>query len=231
MNIVCIRRLSSPEVYLWVGFACLACLSMSGCFTGEYERRMQETIKELETGSKKAGAVFATASGIVDAAGTSTGISLRLPVFVDANAKSLVAGQPNAQPPFFDMPGFAYSYEIPFESESAYVHVAAVKAGEKPADQLAQEVQAAVSKTFSGAAWQDVTLETFSGGSMSVKRLRAVGPQTFGGSKADGQFDLYLLSSSSHHVLIGWRASAAADQAHGVFEKAAISMGTVEGAS
>lgn len=195
-----------------------------GCFTGEYGRRMDQTISTLAAQGAKAAAVWGDPTSVSD-----SGISLRLPVFVDDKSAYLEPTSPNAQPPFYNLPGFSNSYEIPFDGVPAYVYLAAVKADEKPTDALAQEVQAGVGRTFSSAVWQDVTLETFSGGSMAVKKLSAIGPQVFGGEKADGQFDLYMVSSGSHNVLIGWRAAAATAVAHEFFEKAAISMGTVAG--
>jgi hypothetical protein len=208
----------------------LLSLAMAGCFGGEYSDRMQKTIGTLEAHGEKAGAVFPTATEVLDASGSGTGISLRLPVFVDSSAKSLVAGAENAQPPFADLPGFAYSYEIPFDPDPAYVYFAAVKSDEKPADALAQEVQAAVAKAFSNAAWQDVTVEDFStDATKTLKRLSVTGAQAFGGQRSDGQFDLYLISSGTHSVLIGWRASTAAASAQEFFDKVSIAMGTVTG--
>lgn len=210
----------------------LVAVAMSGCFSGEYTRRMKETMENLERETQRGQAVFGQASEVVDAAGTSTGISLRLPVFVDDTAKPLEAGAPHAQPPFVDLPGFAYSYEIPFDETPAYVYMAAVKAGDvESADELAREVQTEVGQMFSGAAWEEVTLESFSGGTRQFKRLRVIGPQEFGTTKTEGQCDLYLVSSSNYHVLIGWRAALETDQAHRFFEKVRIAMGTVEGAS
>ncbi|MFO7902828.1 MAG: hypothetical protein ACQESR_19820 [Planctomycetota bacterium] len=205
---------------------------MSGCFSGEYTRRMKETMEHVEEKTRRAQAVFGQASEVVDASGTSTGISLRMPVFVDDNAKSLVAGEPNAQPPFVDLPGFAYAYEIPLDETPAYVYLAAVEAADvETADELARDVQTTVGQTFSDAAWEEAAVEGFSGGTKQFKRLRVVGPQEFGTTKTEGQFDLYLVSASNYHVLIGWRASLETDQAHGFFEKVAIAMGTVQGAS
>lgn len=203
----------------------------NGCFSGEYTRRMKDTMENLQRETHRAQAVFAQSSEIVDASGSATGITLRMPVFVDDTAKSLVAGDPNAQPPMLGLPGFAYSYEMPFEGEPGYVYLAAVEADEKSADELAQEVQTAVGRSFSGAAWEEATVEGFSGGTKQFKRLRMVGPQEFGTTKTEGQFDLYLVSSSNYHVFIGWRASLETDQAHGFFEKVTIAMGTVQGAS
>ncbi len=220
MSSACKRRCFWRRTFPLAG---LACLVLSGCFSGEYGSRMEQTISKLTSQEEKAGAVFDTATDIVD------GISLRLPVFVDDKASYLGAGSPNAQPPFFALPGFAHSYEIPVDGGPAYVYLAAVKSEGKPADTVAQEVQAAVEKTFSGAAWQDVSLENLSGNALSAKRLSVVGKQVFGAEKLDGQFDLYLVSSADYSVLIGWRASSIAAGALGFFEKATISVGTVGG--
>ncbi len=208
-----------------------ACVASGGCFGGEYKRRMEQTISSLKSQGERAGAVFAQASAVYTATGETTGISLRLPVFVDDKAKSLKGADTNAQPPFADLPGYAYTYEIPFNEESAYVYFAALKVDEKPAETLEQEVQAAIGNAFSGAAWQDVTVERFKGGPLKIRRLSGVGNQKFGSQVSDGRFDLYLVSSSTHHVLIGWRASSVVGSSQGFFEKASISMGTVEGNS
>ncbi len=228
MNSARICRLSRGWAYWWGG---LACLVVSGCFSGEYGRRMDQTVNKLKIQGEKAAAVFEASSPVNDANDAATGISLRLPVFVDstAKAKTMQGDSENAQPPFCDLPGFAYAYEIPSDGGPAYIYFAAVKVDENPTETLMQEVKAAVGKTFTGAEWQDVSLETFSGGTTTVKRLNATGTQRFGTQKADGQFDLYLVSSANYSVLIGWRASLATAGTMGFFEKAAISMGTVQG--
>jgi hypothetical protein len=208
-----------------VPFASLVILVVAGCFTGEYNRRMTATLQQLQVQSEKAGAVFPSPSAMLDASGAQTGIRLRLPIFVDATAKPMQAGDPNAQPPFCQLPGFAYSYEMPLATP-AYFYVAAVSGASKSRDELMQEVEASIAKTFSGAAWQDVSVERFEGGTITLSRIRAVGPQKFGTGSADGQFDLYLASSQNHHVLIGWRASS---DTQGFFDKVAISMGTIQG--
>lgn len=210
---------------------CSVCLAVSGCFSGEYTRRMEETINDLQRDTEKARAVFGQPSKIVDAAGTATGVSLRMPVFVDDTAKPLVADAPHAQPPFVELPGFAYAYEVPMDGPPAYVYFAAVKPDEKSAEELAQQVQGAIRNTFSGASWEQVNVETFAGDTQSLRRLRVKGPQQFGTTKTEGQFDLYLVSSSEYHVLIGWRASMEAARNQGIFDKVAIAMGSIQGAN
>ena len=219
-------RWHRPICLLLVSTVCVAC---GGCFGGEYHRRMEQTLKSLKKQGEKADAVFAQSSVVYTATGETTSISLRFPVFVDDKAKSLKSGDTNAQPPFADIPGYAYAYEVSFGDDPAYVYFAAVKVDEKAVDALEQEVQAAVGKVFSGAAWQEVTIEKFKGGSLKVKRLSVAGNQKFGSQVTDGRFDLYLVSSATHHVLIGWRASSGGGGSQGFFEKAAISLGTLEG--
>ncbi len=204
-------------------------LTMAGCSGGEYTRRMQETMSSLKTQGERAASVFAKPFSVQDSTGGSTGISLRLPVYVNDKAKILTGTDPDAQPSFAQLPGFAFSYEVALEAELAYVYFASVPVDQKSATDVETEVVAAIGSSFSGASWQDATLERFQGGPITVRRITMVGKQKFGSQVTDGRFDLYLVSSSKSHVLIGWRASDAVAASNGFFDKAAISMGTVQG--
>jgi hypothetical protein len=192
-------------------------------------RRMDETSKQLSQLGDIADAIYAQTSSVQDAAGAATGIQLRMPLVIDSNAKSLPASDPAAQPPFMQIPGLAYAYEVQVGGQPAYAYFAAVPAGDKAADVFAQEVQAAVNKTFSSATWTDSTLKTPDGSSITVKLLSATGAQKFGTDVQEGRFDLYLVSSASHHVLIGWRAPVATASGSNFFENAARAMGSVQG--
>jgi hypothetical protein len=229
MNVAHSRQVSVR----WTQLVALAllCFLVSGCSSGEYRRRMEESIQRLQAQAERAAAVFADIHSVRDASNADTGISLRFPVFVDESSKSLKASEGDAQPPFCKLPGLAYAYEVPLEQGPAYVYLAAVKADQKSAEELAEEVETAVGKAFSGAAWQQVTLAGVSSGEVTLRKLSVAGPQRFGSEKVEGQFDLYLASSASHHVLVGWRASVAADSAKKIFDKVAISMGTLRGAT
>jgi hypothetical protein len=210
-------------------FVGLACVGLSGCFSGDYAHRMEETTKKLTQLGDIASVIYGEASPVQDAAGTPTGIQLRLPLIIDGNAKPLPGSDPAAQPPFVQLPGLAYDYEMQVGGQPAYAYFAAVAGGEKTAEAVAQEVQAAVNTTFSSAVWSDVDLKTPDGGSVKVKLLSLTGSQKFGQDVQDGRFDLYLVSSATHHVLIGWRAPTTSGNSANFFENAARAMGSVQG--
>lgn len=219
----------SRHCRLWAG---LTCCIVAGCFTGEYTSRLEDSINRLNTRGEKAAAVFGAATPLTTADGTGTGIQLQYPVFVDSQAKPLQVGSENAQPPFAEIPGLAYAYEVPFEGEPAYAYFAAVPVADKSAEELAEQVQSEVADAFSDASWQQVTLENFnSGESVSLRRLRVSGPQQFGSQRAEGTFELYLITNSNYTAFVGWRASEAVASAEGVWDKVAVAMGTVSGAN
>lgn len=209
----------------------IGCLVLSGCFSGEYNARMKESISKLETAGGFSSVLYDAASPINDAAGSATGVTLRLPQSIGSSAKTLQSGAEGAQPPFVNLPGFSYAYQIDVGGQPAYAYFAAVAAGEKTADVLAQEVLAEISKTFSSSVWQNAQVNRPDGGTMAVRRMRVSGPQKFGASEVDGQFDLYLTSSASHHVLLGWRAPTVAGNSQNFFENAAAAIGTIQGGS
>ena len=210
----------------WPIFA--AVLLLTGCFSGDYNRRMDESMKQLGDLGEKANAIYPTTSPVQDAGGTATGINLKLPQFISGSLTALRATEAGAQPPFMQLPGLSYTYAPQVQEQPAYAYFAAVAVAEKGADVLEQEVQAAVAAAFSGAAWTEETLSTPTGGSITLKRISVTGNQAFGDKKEDGRFDLYLIPSATHTVLIGWRAPISATT---FFQHATISMGSVEGKS
>jgi len=212
--------------------ACAAgilCLALSGCFSGDYARRMDETTKQLDRMGEVASVLYGDATGVVDAASAATGIQFRLPQVIAPDAKPIHGSDPAAQPPFVELPGMAYTYEMQVGEQPAYAYFAAVPIADKPADVFAQEVQAAVSKAFSSAAWIDTSLQTPEGGSVTLKLMSVTGSQKFGQDVQDGRFDLYLVSSGTHHVLVGWRAPVESGTSANFFENAARAMGSVQG--
>lgn len=212
-----------------LGLAAFLCATCGGCFSGEYNRRMRATMEQLNQLGSIAAVIYGQASPVQDASRGSTGISMRLPLVIDADAKALAPDDADAQPPFLQLPGLAYAYELTVGDQPAFAYFAAVPVGQQDAAALAEELQQRVGRGFSGAAWRDVPVRTPTGGTVQLKLLSLIGPQKFGARTEDGRFDLYLVSSSTHHVLIGWRAPTAAGSAAHFFENAAFAMGSVEG--
>jgi hypothetical protein len=192
---------------------------------------MRATMDRLNQLGSIASVIYGQSSPVQDAARANTGISMRLPLVIDGKAKALAATDAEAQPPFLELPGLAYAYELQVGDQPAYAYFAAVPAGEKDAAALAEEIQGRVGRTFSAAAWREVPVQTPTGGTVQLKLLSLIGPQKFGTRTEDGRFDLYLVSSATHHVLVGWRAPAASGGNAKFFENAAFAMGSVEGGS
>ncbi len=210
-----------------MGWTACACVLLGGCGSGEYARRMNETSTQLKKLGDIAKVLYPTLSPVKDAADAATGIQLRLPLVIDGSAKAMHGDDPAAQPPSGQLPGLAYSYEMQVGGQPAYAYFAAVAGSDKTQEAFAQEVQTALGSAFSGAVWVDTQLETPDGRSITLKLLSATGKQKFGQDVQDGRFDLYLVSSGTHHVVIGWRAPVAAGA--GFFDNAAASMGSVQG--
>ncbi|MHB0960920.1 MAG: hypothetical protein ACYC0X_33585 [Pirellulaceae bacterium] len=216
-----------------VGFGplCLASvlIPLSGCFSGDYNRRMEETTKQLNQLGEIASIIYADPSPVQDAGGKPTGITLRLPLVIDSAAKTLQGSDPASQPPFMELPGFSYGYEMQIGGQPAYAYFAAVPIAEKSADALTQEIRASVTSGFASSAWRDASLKSPDGGTVTVKLLSMTGPQKFGEDVQEGRFDLYLVSSSTHHVLIGWRAPMVSGNSANFFENAELALGSVSG--
>jgi hypothetical protein len=219
--------------------ACVGCIAsavslVAGCFTGKYEQGMRKIIDEAGQRSAKLKYLYETPSAFADP--NVTGLQLQLPLFVE-NATALQKGSPgeeHMQPPFVALPGFNYAFEVPLSADGGtsypgYIYFASVAASEKSPDQVATEIQAAVSKKFPDAVWQDVKLETPSGGSLPLKVLEATGQQDFGGTKLDGSFRLYLYPTTDYTALLGWRAPLAVAGKVNFFEAAQASSSTLTG--
>ena len=88
-------------------FGCLVSGALSGCFSGDYSHRMEETTKKLSQLGDIASVIYGQPSPVQDAAGTGTGIQLRLPLVIDGSAKPLLGSDPAAQPPFVQLPALA----------------------------------------------------------------------------------------------------------------------------
>ena len=203
-------------------------LVVGGCFTGEYNRRMDVTVKRLGELGELAAVIYPQPSPVNDRSGKPTGISLRLPLFI-GDARSFRADDADAQPPVLSLPGLAYGYEMEIGGQKAYAYFASVPVEEQDAEGLAQELQAALRKASSSAAWSDVSLKTPDGGNVRLEMLSVSGTQRFGTENQEGRFDIYLVSSPTHHVLLGWRAPVAAAGPQRFFEHVAASMGSIQG--
>jgi hypothetical protein len=178
-----------PAPFLIVALA----VTTLGCGTGEYNRRMKERVEELNSTVDIGAILYGAASPLADASGGQVGVTLQLPLLVTSQPATGDA----AQPTFMKLPGFAYSYPIGSGGQSGNIYLAAVPL-DKGVAELKSEIQGTVAGSFSGAAWAEVQVPTADGSGLMIQRISGTGQP--------GRFDLYLLTSSSHHVLVGWLA-------------------------
>jgi hypothetical protein len=178
-----------PASYLIVALLVTAV----GCGTGEYNRRMKDRVEELNSTVDIGAILYGAASPLADASRGQVGVTLQLPLLVTSQPATGDA----AQPAFMKIPGFAYSYPVGSGGQSGNIYIAAVPV-DKAAAELKSEIQGAVGGSFSGAAWAEAQVPTADGSGLMIQRISGTGQP--------GRFDLYLLTSSSHHVLVGWLA-------------------------
>jgi hypothetical protein len=178
-----------PASYLLVALL----VATVGCGTGEYNRRLKERVQELNSTVDIGSILYGAASPLAEANGGQVGVSLQLPLLVTAQP----ATGETAQPAFLKLPGFAYAYPVSSGDKSGNIYIAAVP-NDKGSAELQSELQGAVAGSFSGAAWAEAQVPTADGSGMMIQRISGIGQP--------GRFDLYMLTSSTHHVLIGWLA-------------------------
>jgi len=193
-----------------------------GCFSGTYTDRMKKTMQTVEQQ-----VLFTQATPVLDALGKQTGVSIHMPMFVDSKAKTLQSGA-DSQPPFAQLPGFAYAYRVQINQLPAYVYFAPVPKAGKTAMDVQKELRGTIAKKFSDAAWRDIAVKKPDGSTMTVKRLSVTGDQEFSGQQRAGRFDLYLYQAPNHHLLIGWRAPTAVAAEKKFFETAEQSIGSIQ---
>jgi hypothetical protein len=129
------------------------------------------------------------------------------------------------------LPGLNYSRQNP--QSGAYAYFAAIPKADQKADTVQAALAQQVAAALPGAAWADAQLKTPDGQTATFKRLRAEGQQDFLDNrknkvdKLPGRFDLYLVESPTHFVLIGWRAPKAETGEHRNTASSEAAMSTV----
>jgi hypothetical protein len=111
------------------------------------------------------------------------------------------------------LPGFAYSYPV----KAGHIYIGAVPL-EKGIDAVKADIKTEVNKVIPGADWADAQVASPDGGHFSTPRIS--------GSDSEGsRLDIYLVTSATHHVFVGWRAPK--DNSD-FFTASEYSMGTIK---
>jgi len=252
--------ISSPESMFarncgQISWAVLVALLL-GCGSGEYERRMQQSLTRLHEGGAQLGQggtlggsdlLYAQPTPIPE-----TNISIRLPTMLGQGrswAEGVVdetTGQPidenRLEPPFTALPGFRFCYEV-FTADStgqqwpAYMYVAVEDAQATSQLELMSTIQQDLVATFPAAPeeWSVMELTGPNDTKLTCLRTSVIGPQQFdstsvGGNlnEVEGHFVLYLYSTDTHHVMIGWRAIPSIVESSQFFPTAELSVATLQ---
>lgn len=227
-----------------LGVAIALLLPLAGCGTGEYMNRMAQRAQELERAGE-----FETNLGVSQT--VTPDVSLRIPAIFNSESRSWAPNSQDEngqtinfirlQPVVCTLPGLTVTFErfLPDGDRQLphYCYFASQVIGE---NQKAEEFKAAIEAeiTRSGAAgakFSPVTVTGPSGESQTWEMLSVTSQQRFAGMPPSGQeatlegrFDLYFKATSTHFVLVGWRAPNGAN-ANTFFQNARLAMGSATG--
>jgi hypothetical protein len=222
------KRLNRGSPVIWL--VALAIASAGGCdLTGQYEANFQ---KALEKSAKQAvyeTNLHAAFTEIVDANRQPVGVKLRLPKIFDGESKSVAAGAGMPIP----LPG-AYSIQRQLDDENGKTAPVLVMFAVMPmGNQKVEAIQAAMGQGLSavapGAKWEDVTVPTPTGESVTLKRLRMErNSPPDAKAKFEMRIDFYMVGAGTNAVMIAWSLPKGQAEKHQLEAAVNASMGTLE---
>jgi|GEM_PF-4725942 len=233
---------------------CAAAFVFQGCGTGEYERRLEVGLDQLQ---EKAAYNNLYAPMTLDG----TSVSVRVPAcFTVAYNKDSEEDKRRVMPSDLDLPGLLATYEAFFEDgkggEISYYVYLAVVSGEdakalrfdekvrKPANpnlmsesgKLYQDISRAL-ESGSVSKWKDYQAKGMDGGTVSWQQVETTGLQPFYTVAADGRqsydkveaaFDLYAKQIGKGLVMIAWRVPRKIELQVQASELSQLMLGTVK---
>ena len=178
-------------------------LLTSGCATGEYEARFQQSLR-AKGDEAKFKVLHPEHFAITDT------LSMRIPdIFPKEVLTEATHPAPVAKPPFLpDYPGFRFSYQgmPPNEPDSPYyLYLGAVERQAATANVVPDLMQDRLRALDASAAWQDVSVSSPTGETIQYRKLRAVGAMQFGNMPAPGVFEMYMYDGGGYRLFVSWR--------------------------
>lgn len=221
-------------------FAGLGLLFSMGCGKAAYEDAMRNRVKTLAfesnfiEGLKTETEVFEDSNGVIAEFRMPTGIQTENRLTTRSkDRQGFDIDKRRIQPPGMQLPGFQYSYETFVDmggrnnTEPVYAYFAAV-----PGSDSIAKVKNAIKR---GSGWQNVTLDTPDHKQLSFAKLTVAGSQDFelnpGGGEIQakaGKLEIYVHSTPSHHVIIGFRGTNEAAEKISLFDAVPYSLGTLQ---
>ncbi len=221
-------------------------VSIAGCGTGEYGKRFQARLSELQRQAPFTRHLYGGDTPLTDQSDVQLGLFIRLPKFFDreplrTNSQNELGGridENRTQPPFLRFPGYSMTYEKFMQDKQSrglplHCYIAAVPVkGSAEVDlqtQLADQVKAAFPEAQ--LTWEEVALPTPTGETITWKRLSVEGEQRFDAQddlshNLPGRFQIDLHSFEHVRLMLGWRAPDSIAEEAQFFPAANAALGT-----
>lgn len=222
-------------------------VTLAGCGQAEYETQMQAVKGNLAKSSGFRENLYVTPTTIGNA------FSLRLPKYLEPGEYlTLMVGQKDhldnpmspdrIQPPKMQLPGFEFAYEY-FANLGGRdnEHPLYWYFGKVPADTKRKSVEAKIvagaSKFVAGArpSFVDVAIATPDGSTVPYRKLSVRGKQPFQANPdvtdvevRPGQFDVYIHTTPTHHVIVAIRGSTEVIAEFDAITKGNFALGTIQ---
>jgi len=202
-------------------------LCLTSCDSGTYDQRLSDLLNKAGQEADLASTLYRTLTPI-----SGTGKGVKIPQLFAGTSSKVVTSAPQGQPPLCKIPGLSWTYQmIPAEGEKlpVYCYMGSVVKTEKKASEVMDSILNEVKTKVSGSLFKKMTIE-----GNEFHRLKVTTTQTFdgsadGGEKKDveGDFELYLYQTESHHVLVGWRVPTSLASSLGFSRAVQLSMGSI----
>ncbi len=215
----------------------------TGCDTGEYNRRYNESVGQSTVGpGARGGGTRRKGNGLlIEAPSDLTGSSLpeikiHLPTVFQESVTGMDARD---QPPFVELDGFQYVRvaKVTAEDETVYpllCYVAYAPLSGKTSEDVRAGIESALSAKFEDVTSKTDTNTGPNGEQVNWKRIDARGDQPFdtsaGSKRLPGRFLIYLVSLPNHEVIVAWQAADAIAGEQKFFDAVELSMETMHGA-
>jgi hypothetical protein len=210
----------------------------AGCdLTGQYDVKFKQALEVANRRSAFDALLHQPYTDVVDAARQPIGVKLRLPRIFDGESKVLPQ---TAIQGLTDIQGSAYTLMKDLDDDSGQKAACIVQIVAVPkAAQKGEPIQATITKLATalvpGTApkWEDVSLQSPSGQSQTLKRMHLdkqmpVLNDKGGGKMVPGVIDVYEVDAGANVVVVTWMAMKPQAQKHNLERAIEASMGTVE---
>jgi hypothetical protein len=210
-------------------------LLAAGCdTTGEYDKKIQESVQASAKNAVFADNLHAAHTEVMDAAKQPIGVKLRLPKIFDNSSKVTTKSPielPNVQSSTY---GLMRVVDDPAGKKHSFSVIITATARPEQKAAGAPDLTKAFAAFFPGAKPEDVTFNSPTGQPVTFKRFRGDMQMPAGMPKMDGvnndlRMDVYQIDAGGHTVMIMWMTPKAMVATLDPLQEA--SMGTLENAA